>query len=48
MKRIMKKSYIIPATEMTNLASQGIMQNPSLSINVTSTAPTIGSGTDIE
>ena len=44
----MKKSYIIPATEMTNLASQGIMQNPSLTINTTSSAGEITSGTAIE
>ena len=28
----MKKNYIAPNTEMMNLASEGIMQNPSLNI----------------
>ncbi len=32
----MKKTYIAPNTEMTNLASEGIMQNPALTINTTS------------
>ena len=32
----MKKNYMAPNTEMINLASEGIMQNPSLSINTTS------------
>ena len=42
----MKKTYIIPNTEMTLLASNGIMQ--SLNIITGSGAPTINSGTDIE
>ena len=32
----MKKTYFVPNTEMINLSSEGIMQNPSLSINTTS------------
>ena len=37
----MKKNYIAPNTEMTNLASQGIMQ--SLQIITGSGAPTVDS-----
>jgi len=44
----MKKNYIAPNTEMINLASEGIMQNPSLTVNTTSGAPTIQEATDIE
>ena len=40
------KTYIAPNTDMINLSSEGIMQT--LTINTTSTAPTISSGTDIE
>ena len=42
----MKKNYNAPSTDMINLSSEGIMQT--LTINTTSTAPTISSGTDIE
>ena len=42
----MKKNYIAPNTEMTLLASYGIMQ--SLNVLTGSGAPTITSGTDIE
>ena len=42
----MKKNYIIPATDMTNLASQGIMQT--LNVLTGSGAPTIDSGSQIE
>ena len=42
----MKKNYIAPNTEMTLLASNGIMQ--SLNIITGSGAPTINSGTDID
>lgn len=44
----MKKNYIAPNTDMINLTSEGIMQNPSLTINTTSGAPTISSAQDIE
>lgn len=42
----MKKNYIAPNTEMTNLASQGIMQ--SLQIITGSGAPTVDSGEMID
>jgi len=44
----MKRNYIAPNTDMINLASEGIMQNPSLTINTTSGAGTLNSGSDIE
>jgi len=44
----MKKNYMAPNTEMINLASEGIMQNPSLSINTTSGAGTINTASEIE
>lgn len=44
----MKRNYIAPNTEMINLASEGIMQNPSLTINTTSGAGTISSASAIE
>ena len=42
----MKKNYIAPNTEMTLLASSGIMQ--SLNIITGYGAPTVDSGTDID
>ena len=42
----MKKTYIVPNTEMIILGSNGIMQ--SLNIITGSGAPTINSGTDID
>lgn len=42
----MKKNYIAPNTEMTNLASQGIMQ--SLQIVTGSGAPKIDQGDQID
>ena len=44
----MKKNYMAPNTEMINLASEGIMQNPTLSINTTSGASNISSASEIE
>lgn len=44
----MKKNYMAPNTEMINLASEGIMQNPSLSINTTSGAGNINTASEIE
>ena len=44
----MKKTYFVPNTEMINLSSEGIMQNPSLTINTTSGAGTISSASEIE
>jgi hypothetical protein len=42
----MKKNYIAPNTEMTLLASNGIMQ--SLNIITGSGAPTVDQGADID
>ncbi len=41
----MKRNYIAPNTELTNLASQGIMQ--SLQVITGSGAPTVDSGSDL-
>ena len=44
----MKRNYIAPNTDMINLASEGIMQNPSLTINRTSGAGNINTASEIE
>lgn len=44
----MKKNYMAPNMEMINLTSEGIMQNPSLSINTTSGAGNINTASGIQ
>jgi hypothetical protein len=43
-----KRNYIAPNTEMINLASEGIMQQPSLGILTGSGAATVDNGDTID